>query len=112
MAEYGSAMNVRLMPRVRRSDVAANVQPWARGGEESWLRTLSFDLVSHDTSICWRRMEMVPEMQSTHGKRHIRPGRAMVWKAPKRSMILTVPDEVVMQQQHDMVTLGFFDSEL
>jgi hypothetical protein len=112
MVQHGSAMNVRLMPQVRLRGVAVNVQPLAKGGEELWLRTLSFDLVSHDTSICWRRMEMVPEMQSMHGMMHIRPGRAMVWKAPKRSMILTVPDEVVMQQQHDMVTLGCFDSEL
>ena len=62
------------------------------------------DLVSHETSICCRRIETVPETQSTHGSTHDRPGRAIVLNFPKRSTIFTEPDEVVRQQKHDMLS--------
>ena len=44
---------------------------WYWMATRSVTKTLSFDLVSHDTSICCSRIEIVPEIESTHGTCHI-----------------------------------------
>ena len=67
-------------------------------GSVGRMRTLSLDLVSHETSICWSRMEIVPEMQSMHGTFVLHPGRAMFLKAPNLSTIFTVPEDT--EKQH------------
>ena len=61
-------------------------------------KTLSFDLVSHDTSICCSRIEMVPDTDCTQGVIISRPGRAMWENLPHDSTILTVPVDVTTQQ--------------
>ena len=59
---------------------------------------MSFDLVSHVTSICCRRIEMVPETFCTHGIIQLRPGLAIFSYFPHDSTIFTVPVLVTTQQ--------------
>ena len=71
-------------------------------------KTLSLDLVSHDTSICCKRIDTVPLTFWTHGMRQVSPGLAIFSNFPQDSTILTEPVEVTTQpaRKRSVAVLG------